>query len=157
YSACGKSTVAKAAAKLLNFVYVDSGAMYRAVTLYFLNNDINLTVSVDIKKAIGNNRKDMRNEDEKIVELLNDNDISEEIRQMRISEHVPYVSAIKEVRQALVKQQQEIARSKNIIMDGRDIGSVVFPDAQIKIFMTADPAIRAKRRFDELVKTNPDI
>jgi len=89
--------------------------------------------------------------------LLKGGDVSEEIRQMRISEHVPYVSEIKEVRQALVKQQQEIARSKNIIMDGRDIGSVVFPDAQIKIFMTADPAIRAKRRFDELVKTNPDI
>src|SRR5690606_7089812 len=110
------------------------------------NNDIDLIDPVAIKKALGNIRIDLRNEGEKVVVLLNDDDVSEEIRQMRISEHVPYVSAIKEVRQALVKQQQEIARSKNIIMDGRYIGSVVLPVAQIKIFMTADPAIRAKRR-----------
>ncbi len=157
YSACGKSTVAKAAAKRLNFVYVDSGAMYRAVTLYFLENKVDIIDAEAVNTALANIRIDLKNEGDKQVVLLNDVDVSEEIREMRISQYVSQVSAIKEVRRALVEQQQQIARSKNIIMDGRDIGSVVFPDAQIKIFMTADPHVRAKRRYDELAKTNPQI
>ena len=150
YSSCGKSTIAKALAKKLNFIYIDSGAMYRAVTLYFLRNNIPLNDHDAVKRALSDIHLNFHSRDYQSHITLNSEEVSEEIRQMPVSELVSEVSAIKEVRLEMVKQQQRMARSKNIIMDGRDIGTVVFPDADNKIFMTADPKIRAERRYNEL-------
>ncbi|RRN77090.1 (d)CMP kinase, partial [Pseudoxanthomonas sp. SGD-10] len=150
YSSCGKSTLAKALAKKLHFIYVDSGAMYRAVTLYFLRNNIDLNNKEEVLAALDNIVLNFHSRDYQSHILLNGEEVSEEIRQMPVSENVSAVSAIKEVRQAMVKQQQRMGKSKNIVMDGRDIGTTVFPDAQIKLFMTADSKVRAERRFKEL-------
>lgn len=157
YSSCGKSTLAKALAKELHFIYVDSGAMYRAVTLYFLRHNIDLENHVQVADALHNIHLNFTTHNNKTFITLNEEDVSEEIRQMHVADKVSPVSAIKEVRVAMVRQQQRMGRSKNIIMDGRDIGTVVFPDAQIKLFMTADPKIRAERRYKELLPTNPNI
>lgn len=151
YSSCGKSTVARALAENLHFVYVDSGAMYRAVTLYFLRKDVSLNDDTAIDQALDNIHLDFYKENGVTHILLNDEDISDEIRTMRISEYVSEVSAIKSVRKAMVKQQQKMGKRRNIVMDGRDIGTTVFPNAQVKIFMTADPKVRAERRFNELI------
>jgi cytidylate kinase len=150
YSSCGKSTLAKALAKKLHFIYVDSGAMYRAVTLYFIRNNTDLNNHDLIIDALEHIDLNFHSRDYQSHILLNGEEVSEEIRQMPVSENVSQISAIKEVRQAMVKQQQKMGKSKNMVMDGRDIGTVVFPDAQIKLFMTADPKIRAERRFKEL-------
>lgn len=147
YSSCGKSTLAKALAKKLNILYLDTGAMYRAVTFYFLENNIPLDNPDAIKQALSH--IEITFPGDRVV--LNGNDISDAIRQMRISEKVSQVSSIREVRQTLVRLQQEMGKSRDVIMDGRDIGTTVFPDAILKIFMTADPLIRAHRRFDELI------
>ena len=150
YSSCGKSTLAKAIAKKLHFVYVDSGAMYRAVTLYFLRNKTDFNNHDLIIDALQHIDLNFHSRDYQSHILLNGEEVSEEIRKMPVSENVSRVSAIREVRQAMVKQQQKMGKSKNMVMDGRDIGTVVFPDAHIKLFMTADPKIRAERRFKEL-------
>lgn len=150
FSSCGKSTVAKALAKQLNFVFVDSGAMYRAVTLYFQRHQISLTDDVAIAQAIQDIHIDLVPQADKIQVLLNGEDISDAIRTMEVSEYVSEVSAIKAVRQAMVKQQQALGAKRNIVMDGRDIGTTVFPHADLKIFMTASPQVRAERRFAEL-------
>ncbi len=150
YSSCGKSTIAKALAKKLHFIYIDTGAMYRAVTLYFLRNKIDMNDPLAVENALDNIHINFEFRDEQTFVFLNEEDISEEIRQMPVSEKVSQVSAIKAVRTAMVRQQQRMGKSKNIIMDGRDIGTVVFPDATLKFFMTADPQIRAERRFKEL-------
>lgn len=157
YSSCGKSTIAKALAKKLNFIYIDSGAMYRAVTLYFLRNNIDLNNHEAIADALKDIHLNFHSRDYKSHITLNDEEVSEEIRQMPVSELVSEVSAIKEVRIEMVRQQQRMGKSKNIIMDGRDIGTVVFPDADVKIFMTADPKIRAERRFRELMLKGEDV
>ena len=157
YSSCGKSTLAKALAKKLHFIYVDSGAMYRAVTLYFLRNNIDLNNHDQIVDALAHIHLNFHSRDYETHITLNDEEVSDEIRQMPVSENVSAVSAIHEVRVEMVKQQQRMGRSKNIVMDGRDIGTAVFPDANVKIFMTADPAVRAERRYKELVVKNPDI
>lgn len=151
FSSCGKSTVAKALAKKLNFVFVDSGAMYRAVTLYFLRNAIYCSDTAAVQVALDNIHIDFIPNTEKTQILLNGEDVSDEIRQMEVSEMVSEVSAIKEVRKAMVAQQQQLGARRNIVMDGRDIGTTVFPDADLKIFMTADPLIRANRRLAELL------
>lgn len=150
YSSCGKSTLAKALAKKMNFIYVDSGAMYRAVTLYFLRNQTDLNNHDLIIDALQHIDLNFHSRDYQSHILLNGEEVSDEIRKMPVSENVSRISAIKEVRQAMVKQQQRMGTSKNIVMDGRDIGTVVFPNAQIKLFMTADPKIRAERRYKEL-------
>lgn len=157
YSSCGKSTLAKALAKKLHFTYVDSGAMYRAVTLYFLRHNIDLENQAQVAEALHNIHLNFQTQNHKTFITLNEEDVSEEIRQMHVADKVSPVSAVKEVRAAMVKQQQRMGRSKNIIMDGRDIGTIVFPDAQVKLFMTADPKIRAERRYKELLPTNPNI
>ena len=151
YSSCGKSTIAKALAKKLHFIYIDSGAMYRAVTLYFIRHQIDLNDPLLVEKALNSIHINFEYHNEQTFVFLNDEDISEEIRQMPVSERVSQVSAIKSVRTEMVRQQQRMGKSKNIIMDGRDIGTVVFPDATLKFFMTADPAIRAERRYKELI------
>ncbi|ADY52463.1 cytidylate kinase [Pseudopedobacter saltans DSM 12145] len=157
YSSCGKSTLAKALAKQLHFIYVDSGAMYRAVTLYFLRNHIDLQNEDQVKKALDEIDLNFHAKDYNTHILLNGEDVSEEIRQMHISENVSAISAIKQVRTAMVKQQQKMGRSKNIVMDGRDIGTTVFPHAQVKLFMTADPKIRAERRYKELIAKGENV
>lgn len=157
YSSCGKSTLAKALAKELHFVYVDSGAMYRAVTLYFLRNNIDMQDHAQVADALHNIHLNFHTHNHKTFITLNEEDVSDEIRQMHVADKVSPVSAIKEVRAAMVRQQQRLGRAKNIIMDGRDIGTVVFPDAQVKLFMTADPKIRAERRYKELLPANPNI
>ncbi|MFF5382859.1 (d)CMP kinase [Pedobacter suwonensis] len=150
YSSCGKSTLAKALAKKLGFIYVDSGAMYRAVTLYFLRNSIDVSNDTQVEDALQHIELNFHSRDYESHITLNGEEVSEEIRLMPVSENVSEVSAHKLVRHEMVKQQQRMGKSKNIVMDGRDIGTTVFPHAPVKFFMTADPKIRAERRFKEL-------
>jgi cytidylate kinase len=159
WSSCGKSTLAKQLAKELGYVYVDSGAMYRAITLYFLRNNVDLAEKKEVKEALKNislefvyNPKSNNSEI-----LLNDENVEYLIRDMLIAEKVSDVAAIKEVREFAVSQQQKMGLKKGIVMDGRDIGTTVFPKAELKIFMTADNAIRVQRRFKELYEKNPNI
>jgi len=157
YSSCGKSTLAKALAKKLHFVYVDSGAMYRAVTLYFLRNLVDITSEKAVAEALENIHLDFHARDYETHITLNGEEVSNEIRDMKISELVSPVSALKKVRTEMVKQQQRMGKTANIVMDGRDIGTTVFPDASLKIFMTADPKVRAERRFKEMVAKGDSI
>jgi cytidylate kinase len=157
YSSCGKSTLAKALAKKLHFVYVDSGAMYRAVTLYFLRNLVDITSEKAVAEALENIHLDFHARDYETHITLNGEEVSNEIRDMKISELVSPVSALKKVRTEMVNQQQRMGKTANIVMDGRDIGTTVFPDASLKIFMTADPKVRAERRFKEMVAKGDSI
>lgn len=155
WSSCGKSTLAKALAKELNYIYVDSGAMYRGVALFALRKGwvsgseidkdkiINALSEINVSfefKAVG-----------KSVLLLNGENVEDEIRQLPVSNVVSSVAKIKEVRSHLVAQQRKMGENGGVVMDGRDIGSVVFPKAELKIFLTASPEIRAERRFNELM------
>ncbi|MCH7512831.1 MAG: (d)CMP kinase [Bacteroidetes bacterium] len=156
FSACGKSTTAKAMARELGYLYVDSGAMYRAVTLYFLDHNITLTNPREVQKALDNIKitfhvNPKTGETETFLNVLR---VEEEIRTMRVTEHVSQVSALSPVRKAMVSQQQKFGKKKGVVMDGRDIGTVVFPDAALKIFMIADMNIRAERRQKELFEKN---
>lgn len=151
YSSCGKSTLAKALAKKLGFIYIDSGAMYRAVTLFFIRNKVDINNPDAVKDALQHIELNFHSRDYESHILLNGEEVSEEIRQMPVSENVSEVSANKMVRHDMVKQQQRMGKSKNIVMDGRDIGTAVFEDAQVKFFMTADPKIRAERRHKEMM------
>ncbi|MBL1409340.1 (d)CMP kinase [Sphingobacterium faecale] len=157
FSSCGKSTVAKALAKKLNFVFVDSGAMYRAVTLFFLRHSINLRDQESVSDALKQIHIDFIPNTEQTQIFLNDEDVSLEIRRMEISNYVSEVSAIKEVRIAMVAQQQKLGQKRNIVMDGRDIGTTVFPDADLKIFMTANSEVRAERRYAELTAKGEEV
>ncbi len=157
YSSCGKSTLAKALAKKLNFIYVDSGSMYRAVTLYFLRNQVNINDPEQVEKALKNIDLNFNSRDYETHIMLNNEEVSDEIRQMPVSKNVSAVSAIHEVRREMVKQQQRMGKLKNIVMDGRDIGTAVFKNAQLKLFMTADPKIRAERRYKELIEKGQEI
>lgn len=150
YSSCGKSTLAKALAKKLGFIYIDSGAMYRAVTLYFIRNQVDVNDPEAVTDALRHIELNFHSRDYQSHITLNGEEVSDEIRQMPVSECVSEVSANRQVRREMVKQQQRMGKSKNIVMDGRDIGTTVFEDAQVKFFMTADPKIRAERRFKEL-------
>jgi cytidylate kinase len=159
WSSCGKSTLARQLAKELNYVYIDSGAMYRAITLYFIRNHVDWThpEAVDqalkvIKLEFVSNHKNGQTE-----MWLNGENVEYVIRDLVVAEKVSEVAAIKAVRSFAVAQQQEMGRKKGIVMDGRDIGTVVFPDAELKIFMTADEAVRVQRRFKELYQKNPNI
>ena len=159
FSSCGKSTLAKQLAKELNYVFIDSGAMYRAITLYFLRNHVDLQKTAEVKKALANIELSFEYNERagKSDMYLNGENVEALIRDMLVSEHVSAVSAIKEVRTFAVEQQQRMGENKGIVMDGRDIGTTVFPDAALKIFMTADPAVRVERRFKELFAKNPSI
>src|SRR5690606_33691451 len=145
YSSCGKSTVAKALANKLNYIYIDSGAMYRALTLYLIKHHIPINDIEKIKSHLSGIEIKFDLQNNKSIVLLNGKDVTAEIREMNVSELVSDVSTIKEVRTAMVIQQQKMAENQNIVMDGRDIGTVVFPNAQVKIFMMADPKVRADR------------
>ena len=159
WSSCGKSTVAKQLAKELNYVYIDSGAMYRAITLYFLRNHIDWTTTEEVKEALNNTQLDFRfNEHSQQTEMfLNDENVEYVIRDLVVAEKVSEIAAIREVREFAVKQQQSMGKKKGIVMDGRDIGTVVFPNAELKIFMTADNTVRVERRFRELYEKNPNV
>lgn len=157
YSSCGKSTLAKALARKLNFIYVDSGSMYRAVTLYFLRNQVDINNQEQVEKALKNIHLNFSSRDYETHIMLNNEEVSDEIRQMPVSKNVSAVSAIRHVRREMVKQQQRMGKSKNIVMDGRDIGTAVFKNAQLKLFMTADPKIRAERRYKELKEKGQEI
>ena len=150
----GKSTIARAAANRLGFVYCDTGALYRAIGLYCSRKGVDLKDSSAITAKLPEISLKLRITGENKVQrvFLNDEDVSEEIRLPEISMAASAVSAIPEVRAALLDIQRDMAKSENVIMDGRDIGTVVLPDADVKIFLTAKPEIRAKRRYDELVK-----
>jgi cytidylate kinase len=153
YSSCGKSTTAKLVARQLNYPYIDTGAMYRAVTLFFIQNHITITNPKEVEQALKNVQITFRRQGElgQNHTYLNGLNVEDEIRKMYVSERVSEVSAIAEVRHELVAQQQRMGKLKGIVMDGRDIGTVVFPQAELKIFMTADPLIRAQRRQRELL------
>jgi cytidylate kinase len=152
YSACGKSTTAKEVARILGYRYIDSGAMYRSVTIYFLEHHISLTNPKEITKALHNIAVTFKINSKGMTETyLNGMNVEKDIRRMRVSEYVSQVSAIKEVRVAMVGQQRKLGKEKGIVMDGRDIGTVVFPSAELKLFMTADILVRAFRRQRELL------
>jgi cytidylate kinase len=152
YSACGKSTTAKQVASVLGYRYIDSGAMYRAVTLYFLDHHVSLTNPKEINKALQQINISFKVNSKNVSETcLNGLNVEKEIRKMRISEFVSQVSTIKEVRMAMVEQQRKMGKEKGVVMDGRDIGTVVFPAAELKLFMTADVLVRAFRRQKELL------
>jgi cytidylate kinase len=159
WSACGKSTLAKQLAKELGYIYVDSGAIYRAITLYFLRNHVDWTDRKEVKKALTEISVSFSyNQKTEASEIyLNDENVEYVIRDLVVAEKVSEVAAIKEVREYAVAQQQEMGKKKGIVMDGRDIGTVVFPKAELKIFMTADNAVRVERRFKELYEKNPNI
>jgi CMP/dCMP kinase len=162
YSSCGKSTFAKQIAKMLDYIYIDSGAMYRAITLFCLRNDFigkeRLNISgllselneIDIKFIFNSQLNEYET-------FLNSENVEREIRSLEVAAHVSMISQIPEVRERLVEMQREIGINKGIVMDGRDIGTVVFPDADIKIFMTASLDVRVKRRYDELREKGIDI
>ncbi len=159
YSSCGKSTLAKQMAKNLGYVYIDSGAMYRAITLYFLRNHIDWTDNEQVKAALKQvNLSFAYNENSQQSEMyLNDENVEYVIRDLVIAEKVSDIAAIAAVRKFAVKQQQQMGKKKGIVMDGRDIGTTVFPDAELKLFMTADIAVRVQRRFKEMYEKNPNI
>lgn len=154
YSGCGKSSTAKAVAKELGYTYIDSGAMYRAATLHFLNNFISLSNSKEVEKALKTLHINfhLNPETNKQETYLNGLNVEGEIRKMKVSGKVSEVAAIKEVRNELVAQQQQLGKKKGVVMDGRDIGSVVFPDAELKVFMSANLQTRAERRQQELLE-----
>ena len=157
FSSCGKSTLAKALAKSLDYIYVDSGAMYRAVTLYFLQYKVDIKDEEAIVLALENIRISFQNIAGKNTTFLNDTNVESEIRNMEVSNFVSPVAALSIVRRKVVKQQREMGKAKGIVMDGRDIGTVVFKDAELKIFLTADPDIRAQRRYDELLAKGQEV
>ena len=158
FSSCGKSTLAKAMAKALEYVFVDTGAMYRAIALYFLRNNIafNDAAAHEVLHAIELRFK-FNSASQKSDMYLNGENVEQEIREMQVSQKVSEVASIAAVRDFAVAQQQAMGVDKGIVMDGRDIGTVVFPNAELKIFVTADPAIRLERRYQELLQTNPAI
>ena len=159
FSSCGKSTLAKALASKLEYVFIDTGAMYRAIALYFLRNNIAFDNTLEITKALSNIKLHFAYNSATLKSdmFLNDENVELQIREMQVSSKVSEVAAIGAVRDFAVAQQQEMGKQKGIVMDGRDIGTVVFPNAELKIFVTADPAIRANRRFKELQATDPSI
>jgi CMP/dCMP kinase len=162
YSSCGKSTFAKAIAKELNYIFIDSGAMYRAVTLYYMRRSLIGDGKLDMKNILLE-LKDIHIEfvyNPDIAEyetFLNSENVENEIRGIEVSAYVSRISQIQEVRSRMVELQRQIGIFKGIVMDGRDIGTVVFPDADLKIFMTAAVEIRAKRRYDELINKGMNV
>lgn len=159
WSSCGKSTLARQLAKKLEYVYIDSGAMYRAITLFFLRNHIDWTDDIEVEEALNNIAMEfIYNENSGHSDIyLNGENVEYLIRDLIIAEKVSDVASIKKVRAFAVSQQQQMGQNKGIVMDGRDIGTTVFPDAEVKIFMTADSPIRVARRFKEMYDKNPNV
>jgi cytidylate kinase len=153
YSSCGKSTTAKSVATHMGYGYIDTGAMYRAVTLYFLQNHVSISNPKEINKALTDIYIEFRiNEQGKNQTFLNGLNVEEDIRKLYVANFVSEVSTLATVRHAMVDLQRKMGKKSGIVMDGRDIGTVVFPEAELKVFMTADPLIRAQRRQIELME-----
>ena len=159
WSSCGKSTLAKQLARALGYIYVDSGAMYRAITLYFLRNHVDWTDLDKVHEALEDITLEFiyNPKSEQSEMHLNGENVEYVIRDLVVAEKVSEVAALKEVREYAVSQQQKMGSKRGIVMDGRDIGTVVFPDAELKIFMTADNTVRVERRFKEMFEKNPNI
>lgn len=162
FSSCGKSTLAKAMAESLQCLFVDSGAMYRAVTYYFLKNEVSIFQPNEVLNALQRINITLEPSPNGNLTFLNGEDISLDIRDMAVAEMVSKVAAISSVRTAMVEQQRQMSSHNNLIMDGRDIGTVVFPNAVLKIFLTADIEVRVNRRYLDLISKNalvslPDI
>ena len=159
YSSCGKSTLAKHLARELNYVFVDSGAMYRAITLYFLDNQVNWNNTEEVVTALRNISLKFEYNLEKGTSdmIMNGVNVESKIRGMAVNDRVSEVAAIKEVREFTVAEQQKNSIEKGIVMDGRDIGTVVFPQAELKIFLTADPEERVERRYNQLLHTGVKV
>jgi len=162
YSSCGKSTLAKQLASKLNYTYVDSGAMYRAIALFAIENGLaskDFVKKDELISKLDNVDVDLKYDSDSggVTTFLNGKNVEEEIRTMRVSEVVSLVSVIKEVRAKLRSLQQDLGKRGGVVMDGRDIGTAVFPNAELKIFMTASPDIRAQRRFDELKAKGKEV
>jgi CMP/dCMP kinase len=159
WSSCGKSTLAKQLAKELGYTYIDSGAMYRAITLYFLRNHIDWTDDMEVKNALQeinlHFESNVKTGESEI--FLNDENVEYLIRDLIIADKVSDIAAIAAVRTFAVAQQQQMGTKKGIVMDGRDIGTTVFPNAELKFFMTADIAVRVERRFKEMFEKNPNV
>jgi CMP/dCMP kinase len=159
WSSCGKSTLAKQLAKELGYTYIDSGAMYRAITLYFLRNHIDWTDDMEVKNALQeinlHFEPNIKTGESEI--FLNDENVEYLIRDLIIADKVSDIAAIAAVRTFAVAQQQQMGIAKGIVMDGRDIGTTVFPNAELKFFMTADIAVRVERRFKEMFEKNPNV
>lgn len=159
WSSTGKSTLARQLARELNYVYIDSGAMYRAITLYFIRNHVDWTIGRAVEEALKHIQLEfVANHKNGQTEMwLNGENVEYVIRDLVVAEKVSEVAAVKAVREFAVARQQEMGKKKGIVMDGRDIGTVVFPHAELKIFMTAEEPIRVQRRFKELYEKNPNI
>lgn len=158
YSSCGKGTLAKALAQSLGYLFIDSGAMYRAVTLHMLQNGVDVNDESAVVKALDDVRVGFVNNAEQQSEVtLNGVSVEKEIRNIEVAAHVSEVARIQAVRTKMVALQQVIGEPKGVVMDGRDIGTVVFPDAELKIFMTASQEVRARRRYEELVAKGDDV
>ncbi len=159
FSGCGKSTLARQLAEKLHYIYIDTGAMYRAITLFLIQHHIPLEERAKVKEALNRitlyfekNTATGKNEIR-----LNGEEVEEEIRKMAVTRKVSEVAAISSVRQFAVEAQRKMAEHKGVVMDGRDIGTVVFPNAELKVFLTADPEVRVERRFLQLLKKDPGI
>lgn len=159
WSSCGKSTMARQLARLLNYVFIDSGAMYRAITLFFIRNQVDLADVSAVEQALQSiNLQFQLNAESGNNEIwMNGENVEKEIRTMDVAQRVSDVAALKQVREFAVAQQQQIGQGKGVVMDGRDIGTMVFPDAELKIFMTASEDVRVNRRLKELQQKNPEI
>ena len=159
WSSCGKSTLARQLAARLGYLYVDSGAMYRAITLYFIRNGVDLQDTASVVRALSQVQLDFSYNSARGASdiLLNGENVEQEIRKMNVAAQVSSVAAIPQVRKKAVATQQALGKAGGVVMDGRDIGSVVFPNAELKIFMTASPVVRAQRRLAELRQKHPEI
>ena len=158
-SSCGKSTLARQLAKKLGYIFVDSGAMYRAITVYFLRNNIDFNNEKEIEDALENISIEfvVNPKTEQSEIFLNEENVDYIIRDLVVAEKVSDVAAIKQVREFAVSAQQKLGKEKGLVMDGRDIGTSVFPNAEVKFFMIADEAVRVERRFAEMSAKNPNI
>lgn len=159
FSSCGKSTLAKQIAKELDYIFVDTGAMYRATALFFIRSEVNLNDVSQINDALEAMTISFKNIDGNNVTFLNGENVESEIRSLEVSGMVSEVAAIPAVRRKMVALQRNMTDADGVVMDGRDIGTVVFPNADVKLFVTADPLIRAQRRYNEMVakEEHPDI
>lgn len=159
WSSCGKSTLARQLAKRLNYIFIDSGAMYRAIALYFIRNNISTVSITEVETALSEISLEFKYNDESNTNeiCLNGENVAHLIRHLDVAEKVSEVAAIEQVRAFAVNEQQKIGKDKGIVMDGRDIGTTVFPHAELKIFMTADKEVRVLRRFKEMAQINPLI